>query len=161
MTFKKYNDLILGVVMLAFTLFYFIMTLQIPRKGQTIDATFIPFILCFMLAAVGVFQVVKGMAAYKSYDESSYVAPKEEDKLDVGTVVKTVGLIILYVLPLNTVGFVIMSALYLFFQFIVLTPERLEKNYVKYGIIAVLSSVIIFTIFRYGFDLMLPAGILG
>lgn len=161
MSFKKYNDLILGAVMLAFALIYFVMTLQIPRKGQTIDATFVPYILCFLLAGVGIFQSIKGFALSKNYDSSTYVATKEEDKVDVHTVVKTVGLITLYVMLLNIGGFIIMSALYLFFQFIVLTPDRLKKNYVMYGIIAVVSSVVIFAIFRYGFELMLPAGILG
>lgn len=161
MRFKKYNDLILGAVMLAFALIYFVMTLQIPRKGQMIDATFVPFILCFLLAGVGIFQTIRGIGAAKSYDSSTYVAVKAEDRVDVQTVVKTVSLITVYVMLLNVGGFIIMSALYLFFQFIVLTPDRLKKNYVMYGIIAVLSSVIIFAIFRYGFELMLPAGILG
>lgn len=161
MRFKKYNDLILGAVMLAFALIYFVMTLQIPRKGQMIDATFVPYILCFLLAGVGIFQTIRGLGAARSYDGSTYVAVKAEDAVDVQTVVKTVSLIILYVMLLNVGGFIIMSTLYLFFQFIVLTPDRLKKNYVMYGIIAALSSVIIFAIFRYGFELMLPAGILG
>jgi putative tricarboxylic transport membrane protein len=161
MRFKKYNDLILGTVMLAFALIYFVMTMQIPRKAQAVDATFVPYILCFLLAGVGIFQTIRGLGAARSYDSSTYVAVRAEDAVDVQTVVKTVSLIILYVMLLNVGGFIIMSTLYLFFQFIVLTPDRLKKNYVMYGIIAALSSVIIFAIFRYGFELMLPAGILG
>lgn len=161
MRFKKYNDLILGAVMLAFALIYFVMTLQIPRKEQAVDATFVPYILCILLAGVGLYQTIRGFGAARNYDSSTYVAVRAEDRVDTQTVVKTVSLIIIYVMLLNAGGFIIMSALYLFFQFIVLTPDRLKKNYVKYGFIAAVSSVVIFSIFRYGFELMLPAGILG
>jgi len=82
MKFKKYNDLIVGLSMLAFGLFYLIMTMQIPRKGKLIDATFFPYILSTIMLIVGLLQTVRGAASAKRFDAASYEEPKAGQKGD-------------------------------------------------------------------------------
>ncbi len=161
MKFKKYNDLIVGISMLAFGLFYLIMTTQIQRKGKLIDATFFPYILSTIMLIVGSLQTIKGVLASKKYDVSSYVEPKSNEKGDMKTVLITVGLIIAYVALLKPLGFVLSSSLYLFMQITVMVPNRIKKNYALYALIAVVTSALIYVSFRFGLDLMLPAGLLG
>ncbi|MBW8384411.1 MAG: tripartite tricarboxylate transporter TctB family protein [Youngiibacter sp.] len=161
MKFKKYNDLIVGISMLAFGLFYLIMTTQIQRKGKMIDATFFPYILSTIMLIVGTLQTIKGVLASKKYDVSSYVEPKANEIGDMKTVLITVGLIIAYVALLKPLGFVLSSSLYLFVQIIVMVPNRIKKNFVLYAVIAVATSALIYVSFRFGLDLMLPAGLLG
>lgn len=161
MKFKKYNDLIVGVTMLAFGLFYLIMTTQIQRKGKTIDATFFPYILSTIMLIVGSLQTIKGVLASKKYDAASYVEPAAHEKGDMKTVLITVGLIIAYVALLKPLGFILSSTIYLFVQIMVMVPNRIKKNYVLYAVIAVATSALIYVSFRFGLDLMLPAGLLG
>lgn len=158
---KKYRrEMVLGVLILAIGIFYFIMTLQVPGRGG-VDARFVPFLLSGALFLLGTLQLISTFRSKKQMEKAEEESTEAPEKIDTGTVIKTIALIILYIALLNKIGFVIMSALYLFIQFIILTPINKKKNYVLYTIIAVVSSVSIFLIFRYVFDLMLPAGLLG
>lgn len=62
---------------------------------------------------------------------------------------------------LGPVGFPIITVVYLYLQFLVLTPVTHKPKHVTYLLIAVASSAVIFLLFREAFDLMLPAGLLN
>jgi len=157
---KMTSDLILGMLMLAMATFYLVMTLNIPRRG-TIDATFVPFLLSGGIYILGTIQVVSSLI--KQNKKPPNAATQKEataQKVDTPTAIKTLILLVIYIALLDKIGFVIMSAVYLFAQFIVLTPVSKRRNYLLYAIVAISSSVIIYVIFRYVFDLMLPGGLL-
>jgi len=140
--------------------FYLIMTLTIPRRG-TIDATFVPFLLSGSIYILGIIQTVSSLPKQKKQSVSkTEQKDSSTQKVDTATVIKTIILIVIYIALLDKIGFVIMSAVYLFAQFIVLTPVSKKRNYLLYAIVAISSSVIIYVIFRYVFDLMLPGGLL-
>ena len=63
--------------------------------------------------------------------------------------------IIILTLAMTAGGFLL---LYLFLQFWLLTPKETKPPFVLYAVIAVVASVTIFAMFRYTFDLLLPAG---
>ena len=50
---------------------------------------------------------------------------------------------------------------YLYLQFLVLTPVNQKARHLTYLLIAVACSAIIFLLFREAFDLLLPAGLLN
>lgn len=158
---KITSELLLGIIMLIIATSYLIMTFSIPRRG-TIDATFVPFLLSGGIYILGILQTIGAISKSKKKAISSDNRKQEDlkEKVDVQTVLKTIGLIFIYIALLDKIGFVIMSTVYLFAQFIVLTPVNKKKNYPLYVIIAASSSVIIYVIFRYVFDLMLPGGLL-
>jgi putative tricarboxylic transport membrane protein len=81
----------------------------------------------------------------------------EVKKKDYMCVLRTLTLSCAYVLLLEPLGFLISSALYVFFQILNLCPKN-EVNVVKFAVIAVVSSVFIYFTFRNGLHLMLPAG---
>jgi putative tricarboxylic transport membrane protein len=72
-------------------------------------------------------------------------------------VLRTLFLSIVYVALLEPLGFLISSMLYIFFQTLNLCPKN-EVGFVKFAIIAVVSSIIIYVTFRNGLHLMLPGG---
>jgi putative tricarboxylic transport membrane protein len=72
----------------------------------------------------------------------------------------TFFLLIVYVVLLGSVGFLIMTALYIFLQSWIITPKP-KRRPVKLAIIAGISSALIYSAFVFGLNLMLPAGILG
>ena len=155
MRMKKYSELIFGSMILAFGIFYFILTSQLPRKG-TIDSTFIPYILSAIMLLLGILQIGVGVKASKQFNEKSY----KSENLDYLTVLKTIALIVIYIAFLEPIGFLISTIVFLFLGFILLSPAGEKKNYLLYLVIAVLSSAIIYYVFRNGLNLMLPQGIL-
>jgi putative tricarboxylic transport membrane protein len=71
----------------------------------------------------------------------------------------TFVLIFLYLALLEPLGFLLSTAVYLFFQFIVLS--RKKPNLPLYGLLSISTSAIVYYLFVKVFILFLPAGILG
>jgi putative tricarboxylic transport membrane protein len=151
MTDLKKREFILGIVMLLVGVAYLWATTHIPRK-QFVDAAFVPYILGVSITLLGIFQL---LAAAKM---PSGRKKEGGTSIDYATVWKTVGLIVAYAALLNTLGFPLMTAVYLFIQFIVLTPVDRKPNLVTYALISIVSAAAIYLLFRYAFDLMLPVG---
>lgn len=158
---KKYNELTLGIIIAAIGLIYLLLTKTVPKKSvadAVVDARTLPFILSSMLLFLGAIQIGVGIKKAKDQKEEEKSAEKEE-KPSYSTVVKTMIVILVYVALLSRLGFLVMTAICLFLQFIILTPVDKKKNYILYAGIAVISSVVIYTAFRNGLNLMLPQGI--
>ena len=150
----KKREIAIGAIFLAIGLGYLYMTSGIARK-QFIDGAFVPYILSITMCVLGVLQIRE---AYKLPQRD---AISEPDKADYRTVWKTLGLIVAYAAFLQPVGFPIMTVLYLFAQFIVLTPANKNASYAVYGAIAVITSAVVYITFRHAFDMILPVGMLN
>ena len=68
----------------------------------------------------------------------------------------------IYVNVLKPVGFLISTFVYLTLQMIVLAPndKRTKKEIIKYVIINLIFTVVVYVLFRYGFKIILPAGLI-
>jgi putative tricarboxylic transport membrane protein len=158
-TYKR-KELLVGALMLGAGLFYLFLTINLPRKGF-IDASTVPYVLSVGLCLLGVLQLLAARTATPSAaDPDEDAGTGDNSPPDYPTVFKTLALIAVYVALLQKVGFPIMTALYLYVQFIVITPREQKINHISYIIIAVVTSAAIFYLFRQGFDLMLPTGFL-
>lgn len=160
MATSKKKELLIGVAMLGTGLGYLLMTTQLPRHDG-IDAAFVPSLLSAMLCLLGFLQLlsVRGLSKAVAEGESE-VEGQAPASSDIKTVVKTLALIVGYIALLNPVGFPIMTAIYLYLQFIVLTPLDHRVNHLVYALIALVTSAITYLLFREAFDLMLPSGLL-
>jgi putative tricarboxylic transport membrane protein len=154
-TYKR-KEMLIGALMLGAGLFYLFLTINLPRKGS-IDASTVPYVLAAGLCLFGVLQLFLSRKATAPVVETDEPASTP----DYATVCKTLGLVAVYIALLESVGFPIMTALYLYAQFIVLTPLEQNANHLLYAVIALVSSALIFVTFRQGFDLMLPTGLLN
>ena len=161
------KELIIGVAMLAASIGYMLMSYQLPGH-QGVDAATLPVLLSGLLLLLGVMQLFSAFASKatvsaeppsKEADESNEQAAAEI--IEPKTVIKTLALILAYMALLGSIGFPIMTALYLYLQFIVLTPVNQKVRHLTYALIAVISSAVIFLLFREAFDLLLPAGLLN
>jgi putative tricarboxylic transport membrane protein len=155
----KRKELLVGALMLGAGLFYLFLTINLPRKGF-IDASTVPYVLSVGLCLLGIMQLVISAKATRPTTDPDAEAEPSDGHPDYPTVFKTLGLIAVYVALLQKVGFPIMTVLYLYAQFIVITPREQKVNHLLYLIIAVVASAVIFVTFRQGFDLMLPTGFL-
>ena len=148
---KKRFEFFLGLIMLLVGLGYVWATTNIPRKHDGIDASFVPYILGSLCSLLGVLQLMAAVKLKAAKDASA-------SKVDYSTLWKTLALIAAYVALLSWVGFPIMTLVYLIAQFYVLTPADQKPRWVLYVVVAVVTSAVVYLLFRNAFDLMLPLG---
>lgn len=159
------KELIIGIAMLGASLTYLVLAQQLPGH-EGVDAATVPKLLAGFLSLLGLMQLVSAFARPKAIAEPANPVPAaaEEPAVEViepKTVLKTLGLILAYMALLGPVGFPIMTVVYLYLQFLVLTPVNQKARHLTYLLIAVICSALIFLLFREAFDLLLPAGLLN
>jgi len=163
MTTANKKELIIGVAMLGASIAYLVMAYRVPGHDG-IDAATVPTLLAILLCLLGALQTLSAIGnRARPAAESDADSPEQTSTSVVEplTVLKTLGLILIYVVLLGPVGFPIMTALYLYLQFIVLTPADHKVRHLLYAAIAVVTSAVIYLLFREAFDLLLPAGLLN
>lgn len=152
---EKYKDIYAGAFILILGAILFAASFSVPRGAAvTIGSDFMPKVTCGLMTVLGLWICRSGVAAAKNYEEKGSGEEKHYKELFASVV-----LLLIYMLLLVPVGFVIMTAIYVGAQATVLAPKE-KKNPVKFGIIGVMTSAVIYFIFRNVFVLMLPAGIL-
>ena len=160
MSFKKCRDLILGIVMLAFSGFYLYYGRQIKTRPKLTpsyaSAQVIPTLLGILLAVLSVCLIYQGIKRLKAPDTDGTAKSSREDLISV---VLTMAIILLYVAILDTVGFILATIIYLFCQMMILAPKA-KRNPVLFIIVSVVFTVIVFIAFRIGLKQLLPRGII-
>ncbi len=151
MKIKKYSELILGFIMLFLGVVYFFLTNALPAKGA-VDGRFLPYILSGLLLLLGLIQIYRGIKSLEHGQEEA------DERSDYGNFIKSLVNIIAYIGFLNILGFIISTIVFLFLEFIILTPDRLKVNYLLYLIISISTALIVYYLFRHGLDLVLPRG---
>lgn len=75
----------------------------------------------------------------------------------------SIGLMLFYAAAFRPLGFILSSAIFVFGQINLLTirERRTKKGIILSAATAVAVSVLVYIAFRYGLDILLPAGILG
>lgn len=159
MSFKKYRDIILGSVMLAFSGFYLYYAQQIKTRPKLTPAYAaadrIPLMLGVLLAVLSVLCIIAGIRKMKTAKAEE---KESADKNDLTAVALTFAVIIAYTLLMQPLGFILSTVLYLFFQMLILAPAN-KRNYLLFALIAVVFTAIVFTAFRVGLQQLLPRGI--
>lgn len=182
----RHKDLIVALAILGTGVVYMGMSMGVPNR-EGVDASTVPMLLAAMMIGLGLIELLAVFRKWKlplqntttvMGDPAEAVAAGHgpigdaavatevraeaetaaQPGSDMWTVGLTLVLIAAYVAALGRVGFPIATGLYLFVQFIVLTPRAIRPPLAVYGAVAVLASALIFATFRYGFGLMLPAG---
>ncbi len=153
----KRNDAICGAIGMLLGVILYYGAYQIGlQEGATIGADFVPkivAILMFLFSGFLFLQGRKGMAAEKANPPAKDYVPNYK-----GTAIMLVVLIA-YIAIFTELGFVLSSMLYLFAALVILSKKE-ETNYVRFLIISVVGSLVIYFLFAYVFGIMLPEGLL-
>lgn len=160
-----YRDALAAAVLLLIFAFFLSSSRHIQVMiASSVDAKFFPIVICtfgIILCAVNVAAgVVRGNKLRRKEIEEA-IGPNvssEEKSAAIKSVVSIVSIIV-YLVLIEPLGFVIVSALYLFVQ-IMLLSERGKRNPILYVVIAVVVSAACYLFFRNVFYLMLPSGLL-
>ena len=155
--FNRYGNLGAGVLFLFFTIIYGV---QFPNIASTpigvIDSRAYPRMLLVLLGVMSLTLIISSIRELIK-TKGQNTGPVEEK--DYRCVLITFLLSAAYVAVLDWLGFLISSAVYVFLQTINLCPKEKFKP-VTFAIIAVVSSTVVYVIFRRILFVMLPSGIL-
>lgn len=169
MKYKYKKNLISGGVLFAIGAAYFALTFQISQfkgLGSTpIDARFVPQMWGVMMMVLSAMVFIRGLREYLSLKKAGKLPQGE--KIDVKKwvidnreVVMTFLSLLIYIALLAPVGFVIMSALFIFAECMILTPKEKRKP-IPALILGIVVAVIVDYIFVNMLFVLLPTGIIG
>jgi flagellar biosynthesis component FlhA len=159
---RKYGDVIAGGFLIGLSTYIFIASFGIKMlTASRIGSAFVPQVTSVLLAIAGAFILINGIKKVKANDVKVEQGNDSKEKpIKIYSVIATLVSIFLYILLLEDIGFLIMTALYLFIQFYILASKS-ERNIPIFIVTAVVISGCIYFIFANVFQLMLPSGILG
>ena len=160
MFFKKYGDIVVGVFFMVLSVALITMAKMLPKsKVMEIGPDFMPLVIgsvVFILAAILTFLSIKNFKMHEKELENVTIP-----ECDYKRVLLSVILVLIYVFILQPIGFILSTMAYLLLQMLVLSPddERDAKHIVRLVLIDVIFTLVVFFLFRYGFKIVLPAGI--
>ena len=155
------KNLISGIFFLLFAAFVYAESYAIKMtKADSLGPQFFPRLVAFFTAALAIYLIVSSILKMKRE-----TAPTEKTGFHLNVnLLLTCVILVAYFLLVKTVGFVVLTAVYLFLQMLLLLPKGSVKNK-KYMIITAVTSVVvpvfIYLLFYKVFQIFLPAGILG
>lgn len=160
MFIKKYGDIIVGGFFMILSAGMMIMAKMLPKSTiMDIGPDFMPMcigIVTFVLAAALAFLNLKNLKMRTAESEKM-----EKEDLDYKRMLTSFMLILVYVYLLQPVGFIVTTILYLPFQMYVLAPDekKTKRDIIQLAVTSVIFTFVVFFLFRYGFKIILPAGI--
>lgn len=161
MSFKKYRDLIFGIVMLLFSGFYLFYAQQIQTRPKLIpsyaSAKIMPTMLGILLAGLSVICIIQGLRKLKTAADDPQKA--KTSKGDLLTMVLTFAVIIGYTLIMPPLGFCLSTVIFLFLLMLILAPAD-KRNYLLFAIVALVFTALVFVAFRIGLQMLLPRGLI-
>lgn len=163
----KYRDTICGVAVIVISIVLFIATFGIQEFTRTtLGAGFIPRITAAIFAILGIVLILRErrrnrLAALEPPTPKA-TEPAEKPVGLVGPlpVALNIILFVIYLLFLERVGFIIMTAAYLFLQILLITNPA-KYRFGRFAVLSVVVSVTSYYLFVNIFYVMLPSGILG
>ena len=160
MFFRKYGDIVVGIFYAALGAAVIYLAQQLPKsRVMKIGPNFMPLVIGILIIALALMLLFSSIKNFKRNAAKAEAMPA--DTSDYKRVLASLVLVVIYVNILAPVGFILSTLGYLFLQIIVLAPNdrRSAKNIMLYAIIDVVFVLIVFFLFRYGFKIVLPAGI--
>ncbi len=162
MFFKKYGDLVVSIfyLVLGFALIFGARALP-KSKVMEIGPDFMPTVIGVLILILAAILLVNTVRNFKFNAEEAEKSGPEQ--CDYKRVLASLVSSVVYVNVLKPVGFIVSTLVYLFLQIFILAPDdqRKPKNLVFYLVLDVIFTLIVYFLFRYGFKIVLPAGLIA
>ncbi len=172
---RKYKDVVAGVFFILFGAVYFLFSfsIRLTNIGGAHGSRLIPQIVAILLMAMGLLLALRDVVPMIK----NRTASSAGDAVSVGTggtlgqrlkawlkpYRKVLAIFVLsfaYTAVMELLGFIIATPLYLLAMMKVLTPAKKKSRIVVNIIISAIATAALFFMFRYGFSMILPKGIL-
>ena len=170
MSNKQYKlDIIPGIVLSLFAIAYLSQIhniVEFKGLGSTpLTNRFVPYLWGGSLLVLSLWVLIRGFRKRKKYLAEGGQADKSslmEVLRDKREVVASFVALTIYVALMGSLGFVITTLCYVFAQILILTPkENWKKTWLPALITAVVSAGLLFYVFRYLLNVLLPVGVLS
>lgn len=153
---NKTRDLLCSVIMLAFGIVMFVLSLNIPHKIPTdVGSGYVPKFVAICIMAVAAVQLILTLTR-RSADDNKKEKLFDDAKGGIATIV----LMTVYMLIFKPVGFICSSAIYLFAQ-IMLLSDNTNRKPLLFAAIAILLPIAVDALFVFVIKMPLPKGIIG
>ena len=166
MPYRK--NIITGGLLFLLSVFALLMSLNIREmKGfgvPPLSGSFVPRLwgVCLGLLSLSLF--LRGLKERKTYMKAGKITTVKFSFTEFFSknreVILTFVCIFLYIAFIGYVGFIIMTALYLFAQIMIMSPPG-KRNYIVTSIISVVTPVLLAWFFVVFLKMLLPQGLLG
>lgn len=149
----KQRDIICSIAFIIFGMVLYVAALSVNSViANDVGPAFMPKVIGVFIAVLAALKLVLSIMSKGNKAK----ATNEDIKAGVFTIIALLA----YVLLFNPLGFIVSTALYLFAQFMILSTEN-NRNIKQFTILSIVTPLIIYFLFVYGFKLILPSGILG
>lgn len=150
---EKMKSVVTSLIFLAFSIVMLTLSAHIkPLMKNDVGSGFFPKVIGIAMVAISVFRLALALREKNSEKK----APKD----DLFGGLTTILLVGAYCMIFSSVGFIIATALYLFFQILVLTPKE-KRSWPVTILITVIAPVAIYALFVYAINTPLPKGWFG
>lgn len=152
----------------------FVATFNIEALTDSrIGADFMPKIIAILIAIMSIPVIVNGFKGREVVETDSKATIADDDEVSISEaqeetineksyidLILTIVLLIVYLILIPILGFLIATSAYLIIQMLIFS-EWTIRNVLLYGVISIVTSSIVYFVFRNVFYVMLPAGIFG
>jgi hypothetical protein len=157
MLVKRYGNLIVGLFFMGLATTYYFLASGLPSSQVgSLGPRFVPniiagitFVTALLLIAASVKKLVKMPDA-----------AEEEKSIEYRRVLLTMAAFCIYVYSFGSLGFLVATFIYLMAQMIIFAPRE-KINLPLFFVISLVTSGLVYFLFRYRLDVMLPQGILN
>lgn len=160
------KETVSGIFVITVGIIVLVASQNIRRMtGVSIGSDFFPKISAGMLLFLGVIILLKAFMEKGIKVQSAKKSEQDQEEeviveIDRRAPLISIMLLAVYIGFLENIGFLIMTILYLFSQITLLAPKH-KRKYLKFGVISIVVTVIVYLAFVKGLSVMLPAGIMG
>ena len=150
------KNFLAGIIFFFVALFYLVNAFLIETKDLvSVEADFMPKIYGSLLLFSSIILTITSFFKIKtkSFEES-------KKKTDWQRIFSVIGLIFVYVLLMQYLGFISTSIPFLFLLSLLLTPQYVKKVYWIYAVFSIVLPIIAYHIFSYYLNLTMPSGLL-
>lgn len=157
MFIKKYGDLTVGIFFILISIAMILAAYALPASTvMEVGPDFMPLCIGYLTLILAVALTGLSLKTLKENKGKTYEVDGE--KPDYKRVIISFALILVYVFVMKPIGFIVSTVVYLPLQMLTLAPDEGRKP-VFLIIISVVFTFAVFFLFRYGFKIVLPAGI--
>ncbi|WP_373099810.1 MULTISPECIES: tripartite tricarboxylate transporter TctB family protein [Pasteurellaceae] len=150
------KNFLAGIIFFFIALFYLVNAFLIETKDLvSVEADFMPKIYGSLLLFSSIILTITSF--FKIKTKSSEELKK---KTDWQRIFSVIGLIFVYVLLMQYLGFISTSIPFLFLLSLLLTPQYVKKVYWIYAVFSIVLPIIAYHIFSYYLNLTMPSGLL-
>lgn len=166
MEYKK--NLFPGIVLTIFSVIFLVLTSQIKKfnglGADPLGARAIPYFWGISLLFLSIMLIIRGMHQRNQAIQNNTYVKTELNLLqkikESREIVLTFFSLAIYIALLEPIGFLIMTALYLYVQTLILTPKE-KRRYLLTLITSIVIAVALDYIFVCLLNVLLPLGIFG